>query len=131
MTTVHNTVHNTLKQIYIKQIPIYIEKEHPFHVGNWVLVDNKNLQIKAGSKCPLTNKWIGPYEVTTAIGSHTYQLEVLHGTQWHNVVYYTLFKPFLRKDKSQDIEEDKDDAYKVESIISSKRNRGVIKYRVI
>ena len=65
-----------------------------------------------------------------AIGIHAYQLEVPKGTWWHNVVHTTLLKPFCRRDKAQDMEEDEEDVYEVESIIAWRKNRGVVKYRV-
>ena len=130
MTTVHNQVHDTLKQINIKRSAIHIEKARQFNVNDWVLVDRRNLQIKAGNNRSLTNKWIGPYKVTKAIGTHAYQLEVPQGTRWHNVVHTTLLKPFRRRDEPQDMEEDEEDVYEVESIIDSRKNRGVVKYRV-
>ena len=65
-----------------------------------------------------------------AITCHAYQLEVPEGTRWHNIVHTTLFKPFYRRYNPQDI--DKDETlpyvYKVDSIIDSKTNRGVVKY---
>ena len=130
MTTVHNHIHNTLKQINHKQRAIHIEKARHFNVEDWVLVDRRNLQIKAGNNRSLTNKWIGPYKVTKAIGTHAYQLEVPEGTRWHNVVHTTLLKPLRLRDKQQDMEEDEEDVFEVESIVDSRRYRGVVKYRV-
>jgi len=131
MTTVHNQVHNTLKQIHIKQSAIHIEKARHFDVNDWVLVDRRNFQIKVGNNYFFTNKWIGPYKVTKAIGTHAYQLELPQGTRWYNVVYtITLLKPFCRRDESQDMEEYEEDIYQVKSIINFRRNWGVVKYRV-
>jgi len=76
MTTVHNQVHDTLKQINIKRSAIHIKKARQFNIVDWVFVDRRNLQIKAGNNRSLTYKWIGPYEVTKAISTHAYQLEV-------------------------------------------------------
>ena len=78
----------------------------------------------------LTYKWIGPYKVIVAVGSHTYRLDVPQGTRWRNVVYTTLLKPFRRRDKPQDMDGDQGDVFKVESIVDSRKNRGVVKYRV-
>jgi len=93
-------------------------------------VDRCNLQIRAGNNRSLTNKWIGPYKVLEAIGSYAYRLEVPEGTHWHNVVYTTLLKPFHRRDKDQDMDENDPDVYEVESIVNSRKIRGVVKYRV-
>ena len=93
-------------------------------------MDHRNLQVRAGNNRFLTNKWIGPYKVLEAIGSHAYRLEVPEGTQWHNVVHTILLKPFHRRDEDQDIDEDDPDVYEVESIVNSQKIRGVVKYRV-
>jgi len=130
ITTVHNQVHDTLKQINNKRSTIHLEKARRFAVNDWVLVDRRNLQIRAGNNRSLTNKWIGPYKVLKAIGSHAYQLEVPEGTRWHNVVHTTLLKPFHRRDEDQDMDEDDPDVYEVESIVNSRKIRGVVKYRV-
>ena len=130
MTRVHNQVHDTLKQINHKQSAIHLEKVRHFDMNDWVLVDKRNPQVKAGNNRSLTNKWMGPYKVTKAIGSHAYQLEVPEGTRWHNVVHITLRKSFNRRNKPQDMDEDELDVYKVEFIIDSRKNRGVVKYRV-
>jgi len=130
MTTVHNQVHDTLKQINNKRSAIHLEKARRFAVNDWVLVDHRNLQIRAGNNRSLTNKWIGPYKVLEAIGSHAYRLEVPEGTQWHNVVHTTLLKPFHRRDEDQDMDEDDPDVYEVESIVNSRKIRAVVKYRV-
>ena len=130
MTAVHNQVNNTLKQIHHKQSTIHLEKAIHFNVDDWVLVHRRNLKVKAGNNHSRTNKWIGPHKVTKAVGSHAYQLEVLEGTRWYNVVHTTLLKPFRRRDEPQDMDNDDSNFYEVESIIDSRRNRGVVNYRV-
>jgi len=130
MTTVHNQIHNTLKQINNKRSAINIEKARWFAVNNWVLVDHWNLQVQADNNQSLTNKWIEPYKVIEAIGSHAYRLEVPEGTRWHNVVHTTLLKPFNRRNEDQEMDDDDPDVYEVESIIDSRKIHDVVKYRV-
>jgi len=117
-TTVHNQVHDSLKQIDNKRSAIHLEKARRFAVNEWVLVDQRNLQIQAGNNWSLTNKWIEPYKVLEAIGLHAYRLEVPEGTWWHNIVHTTLLKAFHRRDEDQDIDENDPDVYEVESIIN-------------
>ena len=76
MTTVHNQIHDTRKRINHRRRAIHLEKAQWFNVGDWVLVDRRNLQVKAGDNRSLTNKWIGPFRVTAAKGTHAYKLEV-------------------------------------------------------
>jgi len=91
-------------------------------------VDHWNFQVRAGNNRSLTNKWIGPYKVLEAIGSYAYRLEVPEGTRWHNVVHTTLLKAFHRRDEDQDMNEDDPDVYEVESIVNSRKIRGVVEY---
>ena len=72
MTTVHNYIHNVLKRINNKRSNLHIEKARHFNIANWVLVDRRNLQVKAAKNKSLTRKWLGPYKLIKAIGSHTY-----------------------------------------------------------
>jgi len=131
MTTIHNQIHHTLKQINIKRSAIYIEKACKFAVNDWVLVDRRNLQVKAGNNRSLTNKWTGPYEVIETIGTHAYRLEVPKVTRCHNVVHTTLLKLFRRRDDHQDMDEDEDnEIYEVETILNSRKYAGVVKYRI-
>jgi len=80
MTTVHNQIHHTLKQINIKRSAIHLETARKFAVNDWVLGDRSNLQVKAGNNYSLKNKWVGPHKVIETIGTHAYRLEVPEGT---------------------------------------------------
>ena len=91
ITTVHNHIHDVLKRINTKRSTLNVEIARQFNIDNWVLEDRRNLQVKAGNNKSLTRKWLGPYKVIKAIGSHAYRLEVPEGTRWHNVVHTTLF----------------------------------------
>ena len=130
MTTVHNHIHDTIKRINEKRSTIHIEKARQFNIDDWVLVDRRNLQVKAGNNQSLTRKWLAPYKVIKVIGSHAYRLEVPEGTRWHNVVHATLLKPFRRRDKPQDMYEDEAEVWEVEEIVNSRTVKGVEQYRV-
>ena len=81
--------------------------------------------MKAGNKRSLTHKWIGPFRVTAAKGTHAYKLEVPRGTRWHNVVHTTLLKPFRDRAEPQELDEDEEDNYEVEQIVDSRRVREI------
>ena len=74
--------------------------------------------MNAGNNKLLTLKWLGPYKVIKAIGSHAYRLEVPVGTRWHNVVHTTLLKPLRRRDEPQDMSEDEEEMWEVEEIVN-------------
>ena len=126
----HNHIHDVLKRINHKRSTLYVEKARQFNIDNCVLVDRRNLQVKAGNNKSLTRKWLGPYKVIKAIGSHPYRLEVPEGTRWHNVVHTTLLKPFRRRDEPQDMDQDEEEIWEVKEIVNSRRVKGVVQYRV-
>ena len=130
MTTVHNQIHDTLKRIKEKRSTIHIEKATQFYIDDWVLVDRRNLLVKAGNNKSLTQKWLVPYKVIKPIGSHAYRLEVPEATCWHNVVHSTLLKPFRRRDEPQDMDKDEAEVWEVEEIVNSRTVKGVVQYRL-
>ena len=123
---VHNKIHDTRKRINEKRSTIHIEKGRRVNIDDWVLVDRRNLQVKAGNNKSLTRKFLGPFAVIKAIGSHAYRLEVPEGTRWHNVVHTTLLKPFRRRYKPQDIDKDVAEVLEVEEIVNSRKLKGVV-----
>ena len=56
MTTVHNHLHNVLKRINHKQSTLHVEKARQFNMDDWVLVDRRNLSVKARNNNSLTRK---------------------------------------------------------------------------
>ena len=49
LTTVHYQIHDSLKRINEKRSTIHIEKATQFNIDHLVLVDRRNLQVKAGN----------------------------------------------------------------------------------
>ena len=130
MTTVHNQIHDTLKHINEESHTIQIEKARQFNIDDWVLVDRRNLQVKAGNTTSLTRKWLVPYKVIKAIRAHAYRLEVPEETCWHNVVDTTLLKPFRWRDEPQGMHEDEAEVWEVEEIFHCRKLKAVVQCRV-
>lgn len=131
MTTVHSQIHDTLKRINDKRSQLSIEKARKFKPGDQVLVDRRNLTIKAGNNRSLTTKWIGPYKVLRKIGNHAYELDIPCGIRLHKVIHTTLLKPFHMRSEPQTVENnDEDITYGVEEIIDSVRRKGKVLYRI-
>ena len=97
-----------------------------------MLVDRRNLTLKAGNNRSLTQKWIGPYQVIKVVSRHAYKLQYPKGIRMHHVVHSTMMKPFKnRQGEPMDLDDEQDELfYEVESIIDSKRFGRTIKYRV-
>ena len=101
-----------------------------------MLLDRRNLFVKAGNNQSLTQKRIGPYQVIKTVGSHTYKLQLPSGMRIHHVLYTTMMKPYQgnhqnanHQDADQDDEQD-ELFYNVESILASKHIGRKVKYRV-
>ena len=101
-------------------------------MGDWVLVDRRNLSLKSGNNRSLTQKWIGPYKVIEVVSRHAYKLEYAKGIRIHNFIHTSLLKPFKsRNNDEMQVSDDKEDLFfEVENIIDSKRFGRMIKYRV-
>ena len=91
---VHSQIATTLKKINDKRFELSLEKARKFKVGEWVLVDRRNLTVKAGNNRFLTQKWIGPYQVIKTAGSHAYKLQLPSGMRIHHVLHATMMKPY-------------------------------------
>ena len=81
MTVVHKHIHVVRKQIKHNQSNLHVEKARHFCIDDWVLIDRRNLEVKAGKNKSLTPKWLGRYKVDKAIGSDAYRLEVPEGAR--------------------------------------------------
>ena len=76
MTTIHSQILVTLLQINDKHSDLTLEKARSFKIGDWVLVDHRNLTVKAGNNRSLMHKWIGPYQVIKQASNHAYKLQL-------------------------------------------------------
>ena len=63
-------MHDSLTCINEKGSIIYMETAKQFNIDDWVLVDRRNLQVKAGNNKFWTPEWLVPYKVIKSIGSH-------------------------------------------------------------
>ena len=132
MTTVHSQIQSTLKKVNDWRSELSLEKSRQFKVGDQVLVDRRNLTVKAGNNRSLTQKWIGPYTIIKAAGRHAYKLELPKGIRLHPVIHTTMLKPFkLREGDEMEVDDEQEELFfEVEGILDSKRFSRTVKYRV-
>ena len=109
-----------------------MEKSRIFKEGDLVLVDRRNLTLRAGNNRSLMSKWIGPYKVIRNVGTHAYELDIPKGTRLHKVIHTTLLKPFKERAEPQtmEVEEDEDMEFDVEEILNSVRRNGKVLYQI-
>ena len=135
MTRVHQEITSILKSINDKRSSgsLSIDKARSFEVGDMVLVDRRNLTIKAGNNHSLSNKYIGPYKIIDKKGTHAYKLEIPARMRLHHTIHVSLLKPY-QGGRQMEIDEEDEPLYHVEQIINSRRfgsgNNSTVKYLV-
>ena len=109
------------------------DKSRKFKAGDMVLVDRRNLTIKDGTR-KLSDKFIGPFEVTAAIGSYAYRVKLPQRMRMHNVIHVSLLKPYKGERtegwRLQDAPETAVEQYQAQAILDSKKQRGGVVYRI-
>ena len=98
MTKVHNQTHATLKAVNDRRSAISQkmvgQEARKYKVGDWVLVDRRNLTIPEGIRA-LSDRWIGPYKVIKDVwDGHAYKLDIPIRTRIHGVIHVSLLKPY-------------------------------------
>ena len=83
-----------------------------------VLVDRRNLTIKAGNNRSLNNKYIGPYKIIDKKGSYAYKLQIPARMCLHSVIHASLLKPH-QGGRHMEIDKEDEPLYNVEKIINT------------
>jgi hypothetical protein len=69
--------------------------EQSFKVGDQVLLNTKDLNIKHGkTNRKLLPKWVGPFKVVQKVGPVSYELEMTPGWRVHPVFHVSLLEPY-------------------------------------
>lgn len=69
-------------------------RELTFAVGTQVLLSTKHLALKNPGTKKLMPKWVGPFEVTRAVGNVAYKLNLPVNMKVHPVFHVSLLKPY-------------------------------------
>ncbi len=77
-------------------------KPSDFLVGNLVLLATKFLNLRTGGTKKLWPRWVGPFMITTRIGSMAYRLELPGSMRSiHNVFHVSLIKEYKSDGRTQ------------------------------
>ena len=128
ITIVYNHIHNVLQQINYQQSTLHFEKARQFNIPNWVLIDRRNLLVKAGNNKSLTHKWLGLYKVIKANATYASRLDIPESTRWHNIVHTTLLKTFRRGEEPSDMDKHEKEIWANLDIFNSRSVQELIQY---
>jgi hypothetical protein len=95
------------------------KKEISFAIGDEILINIKNFRVRKLCK-KLTDRYIGPFEISKTVSLNTYELELPAA---YKVLYYTfpvsLLKPYSRKkdeEPPESVNLDKEDRFQIKNI---------------
>jgi len=71
--------------------------EAPFLVGDWVLLSTKYIKLKYKGCPKLMPRYVGPFEITKAIGSAAFRLNLPDQMRVHPVFHASLLKPYIHR----------------------------------
>ena len=108
-----------------------------YEIGNKVWLSTENLKLTRASK-KLTERWLGPYDITKRIGDNTIELRLLRSMKIHLVVNISRIKPYRECLEGQptfkpgpvQVTEDREIEFEVESIIDSRWKGRRLEYLV-
>jgi hypothetical protein len=142
-----NNMADTLQQIWDKtSAALKLAKERmagrdpgevpeEFEIGEKVWLDSRNLRLKTNSP-KLTDRRLGPFEVTEKLSDRAYRLQLPENLKIHNVFYVGLLSK-VKEDESRPIltepgplEVEGEEEYKVEEIVDSECRPDGWYYRV-
>ena len=71
-----------------------------FQVGEFVLLNSKNLQLKYEGVKKLAHRYFGPFEIVCKVGSRAYELNIPSSMKVHYVFHVSLLKLYRHKDSA-------------------------------
>jgi hypothetical protein len=111
------------------------EVPNTFEIGEKVWLDGRNLRLKMSSP-KLTDRCLGPFEVTEKLSERAYHLKLPENLKIHDVFYVGLLskvnedpaRPIVQEPGPLEVEGEEE--YEVEEIVDSERHRDGWYYRV-
>ena len=108
-----------------------------YEIGDKVWLSTENLKLTRASK-KLTERWLGPYDITKHIGDNTLELRLPRSMKIHLVVNISRVKPYKEclegqptfKPSPVQVTEDREIEFEVESIIDSRWKGHCLEYLV-
>ena len=112
-------------------------KAPDYEIGDKVWLSTKNLKLTRALK-KLTERWLGPYDITKCIRDNTLELQLPRSMKIHPVVNISQVKPYKERLEGQPIfkpgpvqvTEDREIEFEVDYVIDSHYKRRHLEYLV-
>ena len=72
-------------------------KDLNFEVGDFVLLDTKNIKLKYDGPKKLQPRFLGPFQILKTVGKVAYELRLPSTMEMHDVFHVSLLKPYKRR----------------------------------
>lgn len=69
-----------------------------FQVGEYVLLDSKNLRLKLDGAHKLGHRFLGPYKILKRVGPVSYELELTKDMRIHDVFHVSLLRAYHKRE---------------------------------
>ena len=103
-------------------------RDHPFKVGDQVLLAARKNQLSPGLSSKLSAKYFGPFTIAAAVGSRAFRLVLPETVNIHHVFHVSQLKPYVSSSSSVTVTsppplyaDKRGGVYEVEAIIAKKR----------
>ena len=70
-------------------------RDHPFKVGDQVLLAARKNQLAPGLSSKLSAKYFGPFTIAAAVGSRAFKLDLPETVNIHHVFHVSQLKPYV------------------------------------
>jgi transposase InsO family protein len=117
------------------QAKYYNRKTKPqrYAVGDSVWLSARNIRTRRPNK-KLDYKYLGPFEITDAVGTQAYRLRLPETLKVHPVFHVSLLEPYTGNDHGaappEPLNVDGEEQWEVEEVLDSRIHRGHLEYLV-
>jgi hypothetical protein len=112
-------------------------RDHPFQVGDQVLLAARKNQLAPGLSSKLSAKYFGPFEIVAAVGTRAFKLNLPETVNIHPVFHVSQLKPYVSSSAPVPVTtppplytDKRGGVYAVETILAKKRVGKEWKYLV-
>ena len=139
LSHIHDTLRSEMKYAQARQIEGADRSRTPapvFRQNDLVWLDSRNIRTERPSR-KLENKFLGPYKVTRAIGTHAYEIDIPNTMRNHRTFPVSLLYPAANDPLPGQttppplpVIVDGEENWEVKEVLDSRRRRGKLEYLI-